>query len=420
MTQPGTTLILPVENQVREFDAKLLLALAAADRGFRVVIGSRNYVHFAADSLPRGVYLAKSMRALSSTMFDILDQLGHRIVALDEEGLVRPIDRWYYERRLSAKTMKRTAALLAWGPSNAETLEAFPDRGNVPIVVTGNPRVDMLRPECLPYYQPEADRIRAEYGPFLLVNSNFGHVNHYVADLRLEVPREGAYEDFASALAAHRSTIFEHFQEMLPALCRSFPQHRVVLRPHPIESPARWAPLAASQTNLTVASGGNVAPWLMSCDALVQNGCQTAIEAFLIGAPTVSYKPVSSALDVAMIDDLTHVARDLSSLTGLLQRALAGDLAPPNDAQTTAHLRHNLAALEGPLACESILDVIEQTLEAGPIAAPALPQRAYGRARNRVRTRLKQRRARRAGSRASVGTGSTGTASPARSSSNES
>ena len=85
--------------------------------------------------------------------------------------------------------------------------------------------------------------------------------------------------------------ILEHFQEMLPALCRAFPEHRVILRPHPIETPARWAPLAESHDNLTVVSGGNVAPWLMSCDALIQNGCQTAIEAFLIGAPTVSVEP---------------------------------------------------------------------------------------------------------------------------------
>jgi len=35
------SLIIPVENQVRELDPKLLLACVAAQRGFAAVIGSR-------------------------------------------------------------------------------------------------------------------------------------------------------------------------------------------------------------------------------------------------------------------------------------------------------------------------------------------------------------------------------------------
>ena len=89
MASPETTLIIPVESQVRELDAKLLLACAAAERGFPVVIGSRAFVHYEIAAMPRGVYLAKSMRTLSERMFEILRQLGHEIVAWDEEALVR-------------------------------------------------------------------------------------------------------------------------------------------------------------------------------------------------------------------------------------------------------------------------------------------------------------------------------------------
>ena len=45
MNEPISTLILPVENQTRELDAKLLLACAAAERGFPVIIGSRALIH---------------------------------------------------------------------------------------------------------------------------------------------------------------------------------------------------------------------------------------------------------------------------------------------------------------------------------------------------------------------------------------
>ena len=54
MTNSASTLIVPVESQVRELDAKLLLSCVAAERGFPVIIGSRAYTHFHAASFPRG------------------------------------------------------------------------------------------------------------------------------------------------------------------------------------------------------------------------------------------------------------------------------------------------------------------------------------------------------------------------------
>ena len=43
------TLLIPVENQVRELDPKLLLACIAAQRGFSSVIGSRREMEMRID-----------------------------------------------------------------------------------------------------------------------------------------------------------------------------------------------------------------------------------------------------------------------------------------------------------------------------------------------------------------------------------
>ena len=94
-------LIIPVETQVRELDAKLLLACCAVERGWRVIIGSRAYVHFAMADMPRGVYLAKSMRGMSNLMFRLIRDLGHDIVAWEEEALVHPPAEMFYSVRLS-------------------------------------------------------------------------------------------------------------------------------------------------------------------------------------------------------------------------------------------------------------------------------------------------------------------------------
>ena len=52
MASSRTTLIIPVESQARELDAKLLLACAAAERGFPVVIGSRAFLHYQINAMP--------------------------------------------------------------------------------------------------------------------------------------------------------------------------------------------------------------------------------------------------------------------------------------------------------------------------------------------------------------------------------
>jgi len=68
---PKPTLIIPVENQVRELEPKLLLACVAADRGFTSIIGFRREIHFHITSFPGGIYVSKSMTAASDSMFEI-------------------------------------------------------------------------------------------------------------------------------------------------------------------------------------------------------------------------------------------------------------------------------------------------------------------------------------------------------------
>ena len=81
MKKNNYTLLIPVENQVRELDPKLLLACIGATRGFSSLIGFRREMHFHLASFPRGIYLSKSVTAASDMMFEIMRKFGHAIVA---------------------------------------------------------------------------------------------------------------------------------------------------------------------------------------------------------------------------------------------------------------------------------------------------------------------------------------------------
>ena len=49
----------------------------------------------------------------------------------------------------------------------------------MPIHVTGNPRGDLLRPEMRAFYNKDVGQICNTYGQFILINTNFNHVNAF-------------------------------------------------------------------------------------------------------------------------------------------------------------------------------------------------------------------------------------------------
>jgi len=367
---PARSLVLPVESQVRELDAKLLLACVAAERGFEVVLGSRERIHRRAGSLSRGVYLAKSLAPSSVRMLDILGRLGHRVVGWSEDGLVHAPPESWWGRRLSADALRRVSTVLAWGPDNAELVESFPGYDRTPVEITGNPRVDLLRPECRGYVGEDAASLRRELGPFLLISTNFSHLNHVspalsVERIALEEPSAPGVDDFRRGRAAHRRELFASFQKLVPSLATAFPDLRIVVRPHPLESPAPWKAAAAGYPNVTVRLDGNVVPWLVAASALVHNGCTTGVEAFVLRAPAVAWRPLADErFDTELPNALSHEAFDFDTLCDQLRRIIEGREGAADAPAQWQRMRYHAAALDGPLASDRIADVLERESDA--------------------------------------------------------
>ncbi|HEY5658781.1 MAG TPA: surface carbohydrate biosynthesis protein [Myxococcota bacterium] len=414
MASPQATLILPVESQVRELDAKLLLGCAAAERGFRVILGSRAFIHYAVASFPRGVYLAKSMRSLSELMFGILNRLGHEIVAWDEEALVRFPRDDYYRRRLSPKALRRVSRLFAWGEDDAQLFRDYPDYPGTPIDVTGNPRIDLIRPDARHYFDDEVAEIRERYGDFVILNTNFGYVNAFASRLNLVRPSKnggagfelgenarGMHPDFARGLALHKQALFERFRALIPQLADALPHHNLVVRPHPAEDHAVWREAGGGRRNVHVVNEKSVIPWLIAASALVHNGCTTAVEATALGMPAIAYRPVTAeAFDAELPNSLSHEAFTPDELLAKLRGILSGALGVRDDAGQRALLERQIAALEGRLASDRIVDAL---CAAGyrdrHFPQPSLPKVLGARMLVRGRTLSKRLKGMRSGSR---------------------
>jgi surface carbohydrate biosynthesis protein len=369
-------LLIPVENQVRELDPKLLLACVAAKRGFSSVIGSRRELEFRIDSYPKSIYLSKSMTRRSLIFFRMARKFGHDIVTWDEEALVHLPPETYFSRRLHPETIKLVSHLFAWGQDNVELWRQYEHLpATVPIHNTGNPRNDMLRPKMHPFYKEEVQALKRQYGDFILINTNFNHVNAFGPDMNLFQPLKkpgesakfgraarGMSREYALGLWDHKHAVFKSFQQLIPKIDEAFPDLNIIIRPHPTERHDIYKDIAARSSRVYVTNDGNVVPWILATKVVVHNGCTTGVEAFVMGVPAISYREsISEDYDngfYRLPNAVSHQCFNFEQLQEMIRQILAGNVGVADGDERKKLIEHYLASRNGPMACEKMVDVL--------------------------------------------------------------
>jgi surface carbohydrate biosynthesis protein len=370
-------LLIPVENQVRELDPKLLLACVAAKRGFTSVIGSRREMEFNIDLFPQSIYLSKSMTVRSLLFFRVAQRFNTEIVTWDEEALVHLPPETYFSRRLDPRAIKYVSHLFAWGEENGRLWRQYPHLPHgIPIHITGNPRSDMLRPELRAFYQKEVEELQARYGDFILINTNFNHVNAFGPDMNLFKSNRnsgqkakfgraarGMSREYAEGLRDHKQAVFEDFKRLVPRLNEAFPGNAIVLRPHPTESHEAYRKIADHCQQVHVTNEGNVVPWLMATKAVIHNGCTTGVEAYVTGIPAISYRSsINETYDngfYRLPNLMSHQCFTFEELCNLLLKVLNGEIGAADGDERQRLIDEHLAGKTGPLACERMMDVLD-------------------------------------------------------------
>jgi surface carbohydrate biosynthesis protein len=397
MKAKKTILLIPVENQVREFDAKLLFACVGAKLGFLSIIGPRREVESSITSVPRSIYVSKDIRAGNGKLFRILRKLGHLSVAWDEEALIHQSAEVYYSTRISRQGMEYVSCLFAWGENNAKLWQGYSELNpKTTIHVTGNPRGDMLRPDMRTFFQDKVQEIQSTYGDFILINTNFTGVNAFTPvqnfflpeskpreERRLGRAARGMNLEYAKGLRDHVQCIFEDLKLLIPNLEQAFPTYTIVVRPHPSENAQTYHSIAAKCQRVRVTNEGNVVPWLIAAKALIHNGCTTAIEAYAMGVPAIAYRvTVNEYYDSGLFripNFLSHECYDFEELREKLGKILRGELGVVNGDERRALFDHYLAAQDGPLASERIMDVLKEMIELRlELPEPSLRDRLEG------------------------------------------
>ncbi len=397
---------LKVEILARELEGRLLLALVAAERGHRVLLGDLTALLSHRIWLPPGIYHDKSLTPSASKLahHTRLREHGFLVTSQDEEhGLLDEFGTWadFAVRRFSDESLAGAARSFMWGPHDHRILSRLhPDHVDR-IVRTGSPRADLWRPELREFYAgrtlPGIDPSR----PFIL----FAHQGAIVMDhnplwqrLADQRPRYFHGDDDPHEWGWYRRCYgevryLEHLVPAIRAVARANPNAQLVIRPHPLDAEGSWQALVGETPNLVITREGTASAWLRRAHLVVHNGSTVGFEAAAADVPLVSFQPVDDR-DGYVSNQLGRAAHSREDLLDLVSVALEERAPDGGWHESGGVLEERLGPLSGPLAADLIIDEWERVSpELGPTAGfharraswTGNTHRAIGRARVALR-----------------------------------
>jgi surface carbohydrate biosynthesis protein len=327
-------LYIPVEVKVRELYGKLMLAAAAASRDYKVVIARKAELMEMLPELPPGIFLASWAQENFLGLFEKLKGLGFVTAVMDEEGLVIFSEDVYRRTKLSDKVLSLTDIMFGWGAKQIDTVKTLCSPGKFPdFYPSGNVRFDVLKPEMQSLSAVDVQSIKERFGRVILINSSFSLGNCYGScDERFEnlkkkkVIKTQDEWDHYHKYRVLQEKLVKAYVEAIPDIAAKFPDHTIIVRPHPSEDHQTWIDGVPDLNNVKVLHEGPVHNWLYASDVIIHHYCTTAMEAYAAGTKAVAYRPFrDDDVETPFPYSASLEAEDKASLLAMLDHVINGD-----------------------------------------------------------------------------------------------
>ena len=367
---------IPIEVKVRELEGRTLLALAAAERGHQVILGSKKETLLSAvnGDLPPGIVHMKSLTP-SEQMLEQLEKmqsLGHFITSQDEEsGLLDESYEKFAKIRYSAESINLASGVFGWGEHDVDCLHKVYPTQSKKIIATGSPRVDFWRTDFGEYFHKDTKIEQWKEKPYLLVVSNFGSVIrsnkiwNVMARLREAgyFDRDSEMELFEYEYSGYMLQLIGHFVKMVRKVAETYPDVNILIRPHPVEAEDAWDKMIGPYPNVHVFRDGTISSWIRGATAIVHNGCTSALEAAVSGVPRIAYRPIPSPFEREIPNQLSREAFTMDELLEKIDHVLhhtSSKAEIQHDKDADKKLRERLVNVSGALAADRIVDFWEE------------------------------------------------------------
>lgn len=286
------TIYLPVEIKAREFRSKVLLAMLAAQKGFRVYLGTKVSIDKLIKEKYRygGIYFYKGGKSKDFLVW--LKQRAEYFVVLDEEmgPAVQDLE-YVYRRRIYPGTEEYVDRLFVIGERHRKVISEVRPQLLSKVEVTGWPRVDLWRASFKSSYSSDIKNLKERFGDFLLFSSDFGILSEESIDQEMERLRrvKSSEEEYAHYERSMRLAYgdFLEFVELVKRINSDCEFPALVIRPHPSEDIRHWHNHLGNLKRVKIIFEGEVSPWLYASSGLLHRGCTTAVQAYVAELPVL-------------------------------------------------------------------------------------------------------------------------------------
>jgi len=359
---------MPIEIAARELDSRLLISLFAVQEGLDAIIGQKWLLQKNSRWMPKGFWLFKTLTPGDAKHMRRIQKAGHRIGAIDEEmpglGESKQQLRW-----VDRHAVQSAEAIFCQGVQHRIVLEkAYPDKAN-DLIVTGNPRWDLLRPELRKVFLEDVEAINASLGQIILINTNTGlinsaknsfdgHIQAFARDGRIDL---GLEEDraYVEDRRAFETANLSAMPPLVQRLSKEFPKYTIVLRPHPTEDIQYYERALAAFPNVKIIREGSVVSWLLASEVLIHTSCTTASEAFALGKPAISFETAPSPFHTYLLSGaLSDITKDENSLIEKLKAIFSGEKNKSDGEKRQENFTKFFASQSGTLAAQKIANYV--------------------------------------------------------------
>lgn len=297
-----------LETKVRELNSKFLIAYKLLEKGYGIIISENVEIY------PKGLSFLNSAYIEVEQILKKLKNQGDKIVVLHEEGLV--LDEKYYELMNPKKNLKLLDYFFCYGHYQERlTKNYYLEDDSRKIVITGNPRNNILNSNFKILEEDNVKKIRERYGKFILYVSNgpntpkevkeFSKEERYLA--RLKTFKELGLVNSLEEEEEFKKR-FEYYEKILTEVLELLKKIegtliKVIVRPHPSESKEFWEKIFKNSKNVKIIYEGILSEWIKASELVIQNGCTSSIESLIIGRKCISFKPIyDQKWDIELVD----------------------------------------------------------------------------------------------------------------------
>mgnify|MGYP006426393533 FL=1 len=296
-----------VEVKRRELESRLLLAMAAAERGHQVLLGASNLTLdlVKQKKLKPGIIFEKSIVPSKKRINQLKGYKNNncKITVIDEEGgfINNNFTTEFLKERFSKQSLELTDKVFTWGTRDYKKFVNYYKKFKNKFSATGNPRIDFWRKEFDYYYKNQTLNHIKPKDNFILLASNFGAMLHEhriwqeINLLRnLNNFERGRDEFLFYEYKSYQIRLAAKFVKVLRKISKKFKNLKIVIRPHPTESVKAWKSIIGDHKNIYVINDGSIGKWIRKAKLVIHNSCTSGVESYITNVPTIAYRPLKS------------------------------------------------------------------------------------------------------------------------------